>query len=149
MDDTNQRQDGYILILERLLARVRAGEVRMLRYETVAGTREVETGHGTYELEPTGEMTLTLWCQQLVAPVASAHLAPPPAPPTPDDPRANVRIDTYTQSVPNGQWTITATNLLTGARVTRQGRGSRAAAEREAVAAVAGSPSLTENRRHP
>lgn len=147
--DLSAEQDGYIRLLERLVARVRAGEVRMLRYEAVAGTCEVETDHGTYEVEPTGKMTLTLWCQQLVAPRAAAPAAPPPAPPTPEDPRANVRIDTYVQSIPNGMWTITATNLLTGASVTRQGRGPRTAAEREAVDAVAGAPSLTQNRRHP
>ena len=57
-------QSGPIRFLERLLARVRAGEVRLLRVESVAGTRQVDKG-SHYELEPTGETTLTLWCQQL------------------------------------------------------------------------------------
>lgn len=60
-------QSGYVRQLERLVARVRAGEVRFLRYAATNGTREVENGDIRL-IEPTGEVELTLWYQQRVAP---------------------------------------------------------------------------------
>lgn len=73
-DALSAEQSGYVHLLERLLARVRAGEVRMLRYSAVAGMRDAETDFDSsiLEREPTGEMTLTFWCQQLVVPAPAS-----------------------------------------------------------------------------
>lgn len=68
-------QDGFAGILERLAQRVRAGELRVHRYEAVAATREEERDGSWIEVVPTGEVTLTFHCQQ----------APPAATPAKDN----------------------------------------------------------------
>lgn len=103
-------QSGYLRALERLADRVRSGELVVVSHQAFGAA---------------GDTVVTFRCRRgAPAPAGSAALA-------------NIRVETYTQD-PDGVWTITATNLRTGATVTIQGRGARGLAEREAIDAVRG-----------